>query len=215
MKGARTVVAISGASGAVYGFRLAQVLTQKGYPIYLIVTPAARTVAKHELGLEFGDTSASELRTRSLTGPGPVQMPKSLVNYFGKGSRHISWLDPFDLSAPVSSGSHKTRGMVVIPCSMGALSGIAHGSSRDLVERASDVTLKEKRKLILVPREAPLSPIHLENLLTLGRLGVHILPAAPAFYQKPKTVSDLVDFIVGRVLDLLDIEHALFRRWNR
>ena len=197
----RTVVAITGASGAIYGFRLAQVLTQKGYPIYLIVTPAARTVSKHELGLEFGETTH-------------LQMPKSLVHYFGKGSRHISWLDPFNMEAPVSSGSNKTRGMVVVPCSMGALSGIANGSSRDLVERAADVTLKEKRKLILVPRESPLSPIHLKNLLTLGRLGVHILPAAPAFYQKPKSVSDLVDFIVGRVLDLLDIEHALFRRWG-
>ena len=202
MKGPKTVIAITGASGSVYGFRLAQVLTQKGYPIYLIATPAARTVAKHELGLEFGEASH-------------LQMPKSLVNYFGRGSRNISWLNPFDMEAPVSSGSHKTRGMVVIPCSMGALSGIAHGSSRDLVERAADVTLKEKRKLILVPREAPLSPIHLENLLTLSRLGVHVLPAAPAFYQKPKTVLDLVDFIVGRVLDLLDIEHALFKRWDR
>ena len=141
-------------------------------------------------------------------------MPRSLVNYFGKGARHITWLNPFDMAAPVSSGSHKTRGMVVIPASMGAVSGIANGSSRDLVERAADVILKEKRKLILVPRETPLSPIHLENLLKLGRLGVHVLPAAPAFYQKPKTVSDMVDFIVGRVLDLLEIDHGLFKRWD-
>jgi 4-hydroxy-3-polyprenylbenzoate decarboxylase len=165
------------------------------------MTQAARTVARHELGITIGE--------------GPhLQMPVALVKYFGKGSRYITWLDPMDLEAPVSSGSHKTRGMVVIPCSMGAASGIAHGSSRDLVERAADVTLKEKRKLILVPRESPLSPIHLKNLLTLGRLGVHILPAAPAFYQKPQTVSDLVDFVVGRVLDLLDVEHNLFKRWR-
>ena len=197
----RTVVGITGASGAIYGFRLAQVLTQKGYPIYLIVTQAGRTVARHELGLDLGNSPH-------------LQMPKSLVKYFGKGSRYVSWLDPFDMEAPVSSGSHQTKGMVVIPCSMGAVSGIAHGSSRDLVERAADVTLKEKRKLILVPRESPFSPIHLENLLTLGRLGAHVLPASPAFYQKPKAISDLVDFIVGRVLDLLEIEHELFKRWN-
>lgn len=197
-----TVIGITGASGSIYGFRLAQVLTQKGYPIDLIITQAARTVANHELGLGIGETPH-------------LQMPKSLVKYFGKGNPYVSWLNPFDMGASVSSGSHKTRGMVVIPCSMGAVSGIAHGSSRDLVERAADVTLKEKRKLILVPRESPLSPIHLNNLLTLGRLGVHILPAAPAFYQRPKTVSDLVDFIVGRVLDLLEIDHALFKRWDR
>lgn len=197
----RTVVGITGASGAIYGFRLAQVLAQKGHPLYLIMTQAARTVARHELGITVGENSH-------------LQMPKSLLNYFGKGSRHISWLEPMDLEAPVSSGSHRTRGMVVIPCSMGAVSGIAHGSSRDLVERAADVTLKEKRTLIVVPRESPVSPIHLENLLALSRLGVHILPAAPAFYQKPRTVSDLVDFVVGRVLDLLGIEHGLFKRWD-
>ena len=195
----RTVVAVTGASGAIYGFRLAEVLVQKKLPIYLVVTQAARLVAKHELGLDFEGG----------------QIRKTLLNYFTSAAKQIEWLEPFDLLAPISSGSHKTRGMVVAPCSMGALSGIAHGSSRDLVERAADVTLKEKRPLILVPRESPLSPIHLENLLSLSRIGVHIVPAAPAFYQRPKSVEAMVDFIVGRVLDLLGIEHDLFKRWHK
>jgi len=200
--GLRTVVAVTGASGAIYGFRLAEVLVQKGLPLYLVVTQAARLVAKHELGLDFG-------------GGGSGQVYETLVHYFKSGARHIQWLEPMDLLAPISSGSHKTRGMVVVPCSMGALSGIAHGSSRDLVERAADVTLKEKRALILIPRESPLSPIHLENMLSLSRIGVHIVPAAPAFYQRPKSIQEMVDFIVGRALDLLGIEHDLFKRWHK
>ncbi len=198
----RIVVAITGASGAVYGFRLAQVLVQKKHPIYLVVTPAGRLVAHHELGLDFGKGEDGQVR-------------KTLLNYFKSAARGITWLEPMDLLAPISSGSHRTRGMVVVPCSMGALSGIAHGSSRDLVERAADVTLKEKRPLILVPRETPLSPVHLKNMLVLSRIGVHILPAAPAFYQGPKRVEDLVDFITGRILDLLGVEHDLFKRWRQ
>ncbi|MBI4436305.1 MAG: UbiX family flavin prenyltransferase [Candidatus Omnitrophica bacterium] len=198
----RIVVAVTGASGAIYGFRLAELLVQKNFPIYLVVTQAARLVAKHELGLDFG-------------GGGSGQVHETLVHYFKSGARHIQWLEPMDLLAPISSGSHKTRGMIVAPCSMGALSGIAHGLSRDLVERAADVTLKEKRPLILIPRESPLSPIHLENMLSLSRIGVHIVPAAPAFYQRPKRIQELVDFIVGRALDLLGIEHDLFKRWHK
>ena len=198
----RTVVAITGASGAIYGFRLAEFLVRRRLPIYLVVTQAARLVAKHELGLDFGGGESG-------------QAQKTLVNYFKSGAKEIQWLEPMDLLAPIASGSHKTRGMVVAPCSMGAASGIAHGSSRDLVERAADVILKEKRPLILVPRETPLSPIHLENLLSLSRIGVHIVPAAPAFYQRPKSVEEMVDFIVGRVLDLLGVEHDLFKRWHK
>ena len=120
----RTVIGITGASGSLYGFRLAQVLVQKGYPIYLIATHAARTVARHEMGFNLEAVSASEGRTRSpQKGPGPshLQLPEVLVKYFGKGSRFVTWLDPMEMEAPVSSGSHKTRGMVVIPCSMGRL----------------------------------------------------------------------------------------------
>ncbi len=197
----RIVVAVTGASGAIYGFRLAEILVREKIPIYLVVTAAARLVAKHELGLDFGDEDG--------------QARKTLVNYFKSAAGRVAWLEPQNLLAPISSGSHKTRGMVVAPCSMGALSGIAHGSSRDLVERAADVMLKEKRPLILVPRESPLSPIHLENMLALSRLGVQIVPAAPAFYQRPKSVEEMVDFIVGRVLDLLGIEHDLFKRWHK
>ena len=198
----RIIIAVTGASGAIYGFRLAHVLVQRKFPIYLIVTQAARLVAKHELGLDFGEGEDRQAR-------------KTLINYFKSGAKEIQWLEPMDLLAPISSGSHLTKGMVVVPCSMGALSGIAHGSSRDLVERAADVALKEKRPLILVPRETPLSPVHLKNMLSLSRIGVHILPAVPAFYQKPKTVEAMVDFVVGRILDLLGITHDLFKRWHK
>jgi len=200
-KGPRVVVAITGASGARYGFRLAQILAQQQVPIYLVVTQAGRLVAQHELGLTLGGARGG-------------QLPKTLVSYFKSSSEWVQWLDPMDLLAPISSGSHPTRGMVVAPCSMGALSGIAQGSSRDLVERAADVTLKEKRPLIVIPRETPLSTIHLKNMLWLSRLGVHILPAAPAFYQNPKSIDEMVDFIVGRTLDLLGITHDLFKRWH-
>lgn len=182
----RLIVAITGASGAVYGKRLLEVLREKKVETHLVVSEAAESVIKHEL----------EMTKRELE----------------KLASHV--YDVNDLTAPLVSGSFKTNGMIVIPCSMKTLAGIAHGYSGNLVLRAADVMLKEKRKLILVPRETPLSAVHLRNMLDLAGQGVFILPAMPGYYHKPEKIEDLVDFIVGKVLDLLGIEHELFKRWS-
>jgi 4-hydroxy-3-polyprenylbenzoate decarboxylase len=182
----RLIVAITGASGVVYGKRLLEVLREKRIETHLIISEAAEKVIKHEL-----DATKRELE---------------------KLASHV--YDADDLTAPVVSGSFKTDGMVIIPCSMKTLAGIAHGYSDNLILRAADVTLKEKRKLILVPRETPLSVVHLRNMLDLASQGVAIMPAMPAYYHKPKKMEDLIDFIVGKVLDLLKINHELFERWH-
>jgi 4-hydroxy-3-polyprenylbenzoate decarboxylase len=182
----RLIVAITGASGVVYGKRLLGILQERKVETHLVVSKAAEKVIEHEL----------EMRKKEL---------EELAS-------HV--YDVNDLSAPIVSGSFKTDGMIVIPCSMKTLAGIAHGYSDNLILRAADVTLKEKRKLILVPRETPLSVVHLRNMLDLASQGVLIVPAMPAYYHKPEKIEDLVDFIAGKVLDLLGIEHELFKRWH-
>lgn len=182
----RLIVAITGASGVAYGKRLLEVLREKKVETYLIVSKAAENVIEHEL-----ETTKRELE---------------------KLASHV--YDVNDLSSPIVSGSFKIDGMIVIPCSMKTLAGIALGYSDNLILRAADVTLKEKRKLILVPRETPLSMVHLRNMLDLASQGVFILPAMPAYYHKPEKIEDLIDFVVGKALDLLGIEHKLFKRWS-
>ncbi len=189
---------ITGASGALYAQRLIRFLTQKKYPLHLIFSENGRIVWQNELGeaIPQGVKEQEKLfRERHHT-----------ENLFCHGIR--------DLSAPVSSGSFLTAGMVVIPCTMGTLSGIANGSSDNLIERAADVALKEGRKLVIVPRETPLNAIHLANMLKLSQAGAKMIPAMPAFYQQPRSLEDLADFIAGKVLDGLEIEHDLFRRWQ-
>jgi len=180
------IVAITGASGVVYGKRLLEALREKKVETYLVVSKAAESVIEHELKM-----TKRELEKLAI---------------------HV--YDVNDLSAPIVSGSFKTDGMIVIPCSMKTLAGITHGYSDNLILRAADVTLKEKRKLILVPRETPLSVVHLRNMLNLASQGVFILPAMPAYYHKPEKLEDVIDFIVGKALDLLGIEHQLFKRWS-
>lgn len=182
----RLVVAITGASGVVYGKRLLEVLRNKSVETRLIISKAAEKVIEHELEITKNDLE--------------------------KLADHT--YDVGDLNAPVVSGSFRTDGMVIIPCSMKTLAGITHGYSDNLILRTADVTLKEKRKLIIVPRETPLNVIHLRNMLELAEQGVTIVPAMPAYYHKPKDVNDLVDFVVGKVLDLLEIEHTLYKRWQ-
>jgi len=181
----RLIVAITGASGVVYGKRLLEVLRGKKVETYLIISKAAENVIEHEL-----------------------EMTK---NELEKLASHV--YDVNDLTAPIVSGSFKTDGMIVIPCSMKTLAGIAHGYSENLILRAADVMLKEKRKLVLVPRETPLSVVHLRNMLDLASQGVLVVPAMPAYYHKPEKIDDLVDFVVGKTLDQLGIEHELFKRW--
>lgn len=194
------VLAWTGASGAAYGVRLLECLLGAGERVYLIVSQPGLMVINGEtdLGLPARAADAQRhLATRFGAAPGQLRV-------FGQAE----W------TAPVASGSARFRAMVVCPCSMATLSAIASGASRSLIERAADVTLKEQRRLILVPRETPFSAIHLDNMLTLTRLGAVIAPANPGFYHRPGQVEDLVDFMVARILDLLDVPHHLLPRWG-
>jgi 4-hydroxy-3-polyprenylbenzoate decarboxylase len=192
------VVAISGASGAVYGVTLLDFLLKAKHRVYLTLTHEARLIIKGEMGLDWGANFQETSRI----------LEKRYKEY------DLICCDERDMTAPIASGSVPTEGMVVAPCSMKALAAIAHGISSTLVERAADVTLKEKRPLILIPRETPLSRIHLSNMLILADMGATLMPAMPAFYQRPKSIDDMVQFIVSRVLDALKIKNDLITRWS-
>ncbi len=193
------VVAITGASGSIYGLRLVEELLGAGCRVTLLLSRSGLEVLRYETGLEWeGSASARKQLMR---------------DYFG-GSTRLDHYDVDDLFAPVASGSSAPDAVVIAPCSMGTAGRIAAGLGSNLVERVADVALKERRELLLLPRETPLNQIHLENLLRLSRAGAQILPAMPAFYHRPKTVEDLVDFVVGKTLDALRIEHQLFQRWG-
>lgn len=196
MAGDRPIVfAITGASGAPYAIRLLEQLIVARRRVQLIVSSHGLRLLRTETGIQ----SVEELRAR--------------VGASGF-DEYVRLFDDNDRGAAPASGSAQNAGMVICPCSMGTLSAIAVGASRSLVERAADVALKERRRLVLVPRESPLSAIHLENMLKVTRAGAVVLPAAPGFYHRPNSVGDLVDFIVARVLDHLEVEHELVRRWG-
>ena len=182
----RLVVAITGSSGVIYGVRLLEVCRKLGVETDVVITKDAENLLHLELGRSPEEVKG--LATRSYR--------------------------PDELTAPIASGSHRMDGMVIVPCSMKTLGAVASGIASNLVNRAADVTLKQNRQLVLVPRETPLNMIHLENMERLKRAGATILPASPAFYQKPETISDLVDFIVGRILEMFGIEHGLYRHWG-
>jgi len=189
------VMAITGASGAPYAVRLLEQLLAAEREVWLIVSSHGLRLLRTEMEID----SVDALRNRV-----GVDAWRRLVKVY----------DDADRGAAPASGSARNAGMVICPCSMGTLSAISVGASRSLVERSADVVLKERRSLVLVPRETPLSAIHLQNMLRLSRAGAVILPAAPGFYNKPQSVQELVDFIVARVLDQLGVEHALSRRWG-
>ncbi len=188
-----TVLAITGASGAPYAVRLLEVLATNRVPVWLIVSSHGWRLIKEETGI------ADEAGLRAATG--------------GDWSSITVYSDT-DRGARPASGSAKSQGMVICPCSMGTVAAIAAGTSRSLVERAADVVLKERRRLILVPRETPLSLIHLRNLTTVTEAGAVVLPAAPGFYHRPTEIGQLVDFVVQRVLDHLGLEIEIARRWQ-
>ena len=196
----RITLAFTGASGAPYGLRLLQCLLQADCDVFVILSKAARVV----IGME------TELKLPAGTGKAEQALRDWVQT--DRGTLVVCGLEQW--TAPVASGSGAPAAMVVCPCSTGTLSAIACGASDNLIERAADVAIKEGRKLILVPREAPFSPLHLENMLKLSRLGVTIMPAAPGFYHQPQTVGDLVDFIVARLLDHLGVEQTLVKRWG-
>lgn len=193
-------LAITGASGVQYGFRLLEILLQKKYTVYLMVSKAAQVV----IGMETDISLPARTKDMQLFLIEKYHCDRSLLHVFGEDE----W------TAPTASGGSLVNAMVVCPCSMGALSAIATGASNNLIERSADVMLKERRQLILVPRETPYSEIHLENMLKLSRMGVVILCANPGFYNKVETIENLIDFVVAKILDQLSIAHNLQPRWG-
>lgn len=189
------IVAITGASGVVYGVRLVQTLLKMGYEIHLIVSEAAYLVLEQEMGWQMEKS-----------------METSAKSFFA--SEHLVIYANRNIAASIASGSFLTEGMIIIPCSMSTLASVALGMSNNLIERAADVMIKEKRPLTIVPRETPLSSIHLRNMLTLSDLGVTIVPAMPAFYHQPQSIDDMISFVLGKVLDTLKISHSTFHRYG-
>jgi 4-hydroxy-3-polyprenylbenzoate decarboxylase len=192
------VVAMTGASGSLYGLRLIRELLRSGERVSLILSSAGRQVLNHETGLDWSENIK--------------QQRQQVQEHFASIAVECLANDNFMTGA--ASGSAAVDAMIVIPCSMGSVGRIAAGVSGNLLERAADVMLKERRPLILVPRETPFNTIHLENLLRLSRAGAVVLPAMPGFYHAPKTIDDLLDFVVGKVLDVLNVEHSLFTKWG-
>lgn len=187
------ILAITGASGAPYAVRLLDVLARERVPLELLVSSHGWRLLETEAGIR------DDAQLKAATG--------------GDWSSVTVHTDD-DRGAPPASGSHRTAGMVICPCSMGTVSAIAQGSSRSLIERAADVILKERRKLIVVPRETPFSLIHLRNLTALAEAGAVIIPAAPGFYQRPTSVDQMVDFVVQRIIDQLDLDITISPRWE-
>jgi len=227
-------VGITGGSGAPYAIRLLQALVAAGHDVHAVVSPAGETVLQIECGIRLGTTlrekQASLLGALESTAAG-----RGSVDAISRGALstvareaheqratpgpllatgELRLFDPMNLAAPISSGSFPCAGMAIVPCSTGTLGRVANGVSSNLIERAADVMLKERRRLVVVPRETPLSEVHLRNMLALRQAGADILPAMPAFYHRPRTIADLVDMIVGRILDRLGIENSLFHRWG-
>src|SRR3970040_1436674 len=196
----KKVIAITGASGAIYGLRLIQEFLKRGDDVSVIISPSGFLVMEQETGLKLkGDK---------------FRISDALKKYFGRTRGKMSYYPADDIASCLSSGSSLLRDMIICPCSMGTIGRISCGISGNLIERTADVVLKEKGRLVIVPRETPLNQIHLENMLKLSRMNVDIVPAMPAFYQRPKTVDDMVNFVVGKVLDLIGIDHRLFERWG-
>ena len=189
------VVAITGASGAPYAVRLLEALADARRSVQLMVSSHGFRLLDTEMGIDSLDALRKHVGAE-------------------RWDRSITVFEDTDRGATPASGSALSDGMVICPCSMGTLSAISVGASRSLVERAADVALKERRKLILVPRETPLSAVHLENMLRLTHAGAIVMPAAPGFYHRPKSIDDLVNFVVARVLDHLSVRHSLVARWN-
>jgi 4-hydroxy-3-polyprenylbenzoate decarboxylase len=193
-------VAITGASGALYATRTLAALLERGCHLEIVVSEYGRRLLHDELG---DGASVSRLR-------------EYLVETYGEPASKGTFtvLSNRDLGASLASGSHDCEAMVIVPCSMKTLAGVAHGLSRNLVERAADVMLKERRRLVIVPREAPMSLPQLKNMVLCAEAGAMILPAMPAFYQKPKTIADLADFMTGKILSALGLSHTLYPKWE-
>lgn len=203
------IIAITGASGAIFGFSLLKALVNNSYFVYLIISKPGFKVIKDELGMFVNlDTDGNLTKLEG-------KIKDEILNKFELHNDGFAFLDEMFLEAKIASGSAKqVKGMAVIPCSMGSLSRIACGNSGNLIERASDVMLKERKKLIICPRETPFNDIHLKNMLSLINSGAVILPPIPAFYNKPQGIDDIISFITGKILDSLGIDNDMYIRWK-
>ncbi|MEX2188046.1 MAG: flavin prenyltransferase UbiX [Pirellulales bacterium] len=216
----RLVFAITGASGAVYARRLLAVLLDAGCEVHLSISPAGRQVIAHELGVEldlelfrgFDGEYSMDAALPPVCSPGAKSPGAKSACEPTRG--RLVYHHYRDLMSPIASGSFLTDGMVICPCSGGTLSAVVHGASTGLIHRAADVHLKERRKLILVPRETPLSLVQLDNMRRAAEVGAIVLPASPGFYHEPRSIDDLVDFVVARICDQLGVAHRLMRRWG-
>jgi 4-hydroxy-3-polyprenylbenzoate decarboxylase len=221
------IVGITGATGSIYGVRLVEELIRREYHVFLTITRAGQEVIATEMGIQLQGRSITEQqeelvtyltrRIHSLMEPVKMTVEQDEVEKCDSLEwvrERLHLLPIEEIGACIASGSFLTEGMAVVPCSMSTLSGIAHGRSSNLLERAADVVLKEGRSLLVAPREMPLNTIHLENMLTLSRMGVAIVPPMPGFYHHPETIEDMVNFVVGKILDRLRIPNQLFDRWE-
>lgn len=201
-RGKPIILAITAASGVIYGIKVLEFLLRNNYKTELIISSKAYGIIKQEVDLEL-EHNAETIR-------------KNLLEHLDiDGNDHLKvWLDN-DMWANPASGSYKTSGMIIAPASMATVAAIATGYAENLITRAADVCLKENRPLTIVPRETPVSPIHLENMLKLSRLGVNIVLPAPGFYHKPKTVDDIINFVTGKILDACKIDNNLYERWQQ
>lgn len=193
------IVAMTGASGADYGLRLLEILLHAGRTVHFSISPAACEVLKTEKGKAI---DLDSFQPGALFDEPQLSLERLHYHHFR------------NFQAGIASGSFLTGGMVICPCSMGTVAAVAHGISENLIHRAADVHLKERRKLVLVPRETPLGVVQLRNLTAVAEAGAVVLPAMPAFYIRPQSITDMVDFVVGRICDQLGVEHSLFRRWG-
>lgn len=222
------VLAITGASGAAYAVRLLQQLLLANQSIHLIISPSGAAVISQELGIEAGQTKERIQSLLQYAWPSPSAQPVTDPSS-GRGGRRWVPLTPEEIErvlpnlhvydyrnffTPVASGSFRTAAMIICPCSGATLSGVVHAAGNNLIQRAADVHLKEHRKLILVPRETPLSVFQLENMTRAAQAGAILMPAMPGWYHGVQTPTDLIDFVVSRILDHLDIEHSLMKRWG-
>lgn len=223
------VLAMTGASGSIYAVRLLEVLLSAGWNVQLTISPSAVQVFKQELDLDLDlenfdescllptdqDLAADSKLASLRAGSADSNVLSSVFSDSDLTPGRLEYHHYRDFSAGIASGSFLTAGMVICPCSMGTLASLAHGISSNLIHRAADVHLKERRKLIVVPRETPLGSIQLENMKRLADAGAVILPAMPGFYHNPVSIHDLVDFVVGRICDQLEIAQDLFKRWGK
>jgi 4-hydroxy-3-polyprenylbenzoate decarboxylase len=189
------IVAITGASGVIYGVKLAEALLAEGFEVHMVVSQPGCLVLKHEMGWELGDHPEESLR-----------------KYFPQPGLYL--YNNADIAARLASGSFISEGMVIVPCTMSTVAAVANGLSNNLIERTADVMLKERRPLIIVPRETPLSVVHLRNMLYLAEMGVAIVPAMPGYYHQPKSIDEMVSFMTGKILDMMRISNNSFQRYE-